>query len=525
MQTYAQFKDKIKRRAFPAREPDNLVAGHDAMFETGMLLLQQWVSCLKEYNTNTYESADRLWDGAKTRVQMPNGQIRRVYTVAGGTDRYRDRVYYRSRNWKEIECWARNLVNAETPPLPDLGFGVRAESAESDWEHGRARQGIWAHYRGNLYLAPWLQTYEQLVVEWDGEKEEWQASDGVDPRLWRKDAENAMLLYLKWQHELHYGDIAIANTLEKQFDKALAALMHWCRENTRQREDEICASEGGTIDPVPTGTDGGLDEDDEDPTTPDTTEEDAVLFDFVGDVEETTEGLALATAIESDNPEFLVLGGDIGYHDDNGGYAAALSPMYDWAKDAGIIIPVVGNHEYDGDADLSEFQAFFADEVGNNGRYYEFTHGSVHGICENRNAEEEDGYDLSSAQHEYVMAKMLLSTARWKFVFGHQPSYSSDATYGSDTDLQRDYASVGVQIVFQAHAHVAEHIIVNGVHYFTCGLGGRSRYEFGAPVSGSQWRYNEKETRIRVSLDCDECLVEFVTSDGETVYSTTIEHE
>lgn len=524
MQTYAQFKTKLRARIWPGREPANLVAGHDAMFQTAMLELQKWVPCLKEYHISTYETGDREWDGAKTRVQMPNGQIRRVYTVAGGTDRWRDRVYYRSSNVKALECWARRLIDARTPTgLPDLGYGVRKEEVASDWEYGRARQGIWAHYRGKLYLAPWLQTYEMMVVEWDGEKQEWQESDGVDPRLWRADAEMAVELYVKWRHERMYGDPVYAREIKADFDKTLADLMYWCRENTRQREDEICAASGGTIDVGPGGT-TDLDSDDEDPTE-DTTEEDAVLFDFVGDVEETDEGVALAAAIESDNPEFLVLGGDIGYHDDNGGYAAALSPMYDWAKDAGIIIPVVGNHEYDGDADLSEYLSYFADEVGNNGRYYEFTHGSVHGIVENRNSEEPDGFNTTSAQNEYVIAKMLLSTAHWKFCFGHQPPYSSGSTYGSNAALQRGYAAAGVHAVFSAHEHNAEHVIVNGVHYFNCGLGGRSRYAFGAAISGSQWRYNEKETRIRVTLDCDECLVEFVTSDGETVYSYTIEHE
>lgn len=530
MQTYLQFKTKIKQRAFPGGEPANLVAPHDAMFQNGMLELQKWVPCLKEYNVSTWESADRYWEAARTVVNAPFGQIRRVYAVAGGTDRWHDKVYYRSSNVREIECWSRHLIDARTPTgLPDFGYGFRKEEAASDWQHGRARQGIWAVWRNRLYIAPWLQSYEMLVVEWDGEKEEWQDSDGVDPALWRADAEMAMLLYLKWQHELHYGDPGVlSDKLEKQFDKALAGLMHWCRENTRQRQDEICSSSGGIIDPVPSGgvgdDGGGLDSDDEDPTD-DTTDEDEVLFDFVGDVEETTEGEALAAAIETDNPEFLILGGDIGYHNDNGGYEAALSPMYSWAKNAGIIIPAIGNHEYDGDSDLSEYLAFFAEEVGNNGRYYEFTHGSVHGIVENRNTEEEDGYNTTSAQNEYIMAKMLLSTARWKFCFGHQPPYSSDSTYGSNAALQRDYAGVGVHAVFSAHAHVAEHVIVDGVHYFTCGLGGRSRYDFGAAIEGSEFRYNEKETRIRVTLNCDECLVEFVTSDGETVYSYTIEHE
>lgn len=531
MQTFAQFKSKLRRRLWPAGEPANLVVSHDAFFQNAMLYLQQWVPCLKEYNTSTYETAAREWDNAKTRVPMPNGVIRKVYTVAGGTDRWRDQVFYSSSNARELDCWTRNLVDARTPTgLPDLGFGVRKEEVASDWAQGRARIGAWAHYRGKLYVAPWLQTYEMLVVEWDGEKTEWQESDGVDPELWRADAEKAVEEYVQWRHEKRFGDLGVAREIKVDFDKSLAELMHWCREKTRQREDEFCASRGGTMDPVPSsgvgGEGGDLDDDDDDPTTPDTTEEDAVLFDFVGDVEITSEGQALAASIESDNPEFLVVGGDIGYASDNGGYAAAFGAdaMYGWAKDAGIVIPVVGNHEYDGDADLSEYLAYFDDEIGNNGRYYEFTHGSVHGICENRNSEETDGFNTTSIQNEYIFAKMFLSSARWKFCFGHQPPFSSGTTYGNNAALQRNYAGMGVHAVFSAHEHNAEHIVRDGVHYFNCGLGGRSLYPFGSAISGSQFRYNAKATRLRVRLDCDQCTVEFVNVDNEIVYSVTIEH-
>lgn len=525
MLTYLQLTTKIKAKLWPSGEPLSLRAGHAAAFQEVMLELQKWVPCLKEWNTSTFETADRSWENAKTFVAAPFGQIRRVYTVAGGTDRWRDKVIYDSASWNEIECWARRLYQARTPVnsgLPVLPYGVKKEEADSDWAYGRARVGIWAIHRGNLYIAPWLQSTETLVVEWDGEKSSWQDSDVLNDSYWRQDVQGCIANFVAWQHEKFYGDKNLAPLFERDYLKDLANVMHWCRENTKKVAAVQCNPTGGGDGLV--GDD--LSGDDDDPTTPDTTEEDAVLFDYIGDTEETTEGQAIAAAIQSDNPEFLVLGGDIGYHADHGGYEAATA-SYAWAKTAGIIRPVLGNHEYDGDADLSEYFAFFANKLADavpNQRYYEFVHGSVHGFVENRNAEETDGNDNDSTQAEWLFAKAFVSPARWKFAFGHQPPYSSDATYGSDTDLQRDYAGAGIQIVFSAHAHVAEHVIVDGVHYFTCGLGGRSRYSFGSAISGSQWRYNEKETRIRVTLDCDECLVEFVTSDGEVVYEYTVEN-
>jgi len=520
MQTYQQFTTKLRGRIWPGREPANLVAPHDAMFQTAMLELQKWVPCLKEYNISTYESADREWDGAKTRVQMPNGQIRRVYTVAGGTDRWRDRVFYRSSNVREMECWARNLMDAETPPLPDLGYGVRAESESSDWEHGRARQGIWAHYRGKLYMAPWLQTYELLVVEWDGEKQEWQAGDGVDPRIWRHDAEMAVELYVKWRHEQSYGDIGISREIKATFDRVLADLMHWCRENTRQRQDEICASEGGTIDPRPAGTDD-LSEDDEDPTE-NTTDEDEVLFNAVGDLGDDTEAAAaVAEAVIADNPEVFIALGDLTYNDD---FEADFGVKYSALMTGNKLIPVPGNHDVI-DGSLNTFSEYFADFVGNNGRNYEATIGPCHILV--YNTEDTDGIDPDSAQAEWLRAKLLLSTARWKIVVMHKAPYSSDSTHGSNADLQFPWEDWGAvpDVIIAAHAHDYERLEVGGVPYFVVGTGGHSLRDFGSAVDGSQFRDNTHYGRLIGEVNCDRMILSFKSVDNEVLDSLTITKE
>lgn len=516
MQTYAQFKDKIKRIAFPAGEPANLVSGHDAMFETGMVHVQQCVPCLQEFNTSTYASAVRQWDGSKTRVEMPKGRIRRVYTVAGGLDRWRDKVYYRSSNITELECWSRNLVDAVTPPLPDLGYGVRAENVASDWEAGRARQGIWAHYRGYLYLAPWLQTYELLVVVWDGEKPEWQASDVVNRLIWTKDAENVMLLYLKWQHELHYGDISIAGVLEKQFDKALAWLIHMCRENTKQRPDEICASEGRTFDQVPSGTDGGLDEDDDDPTE-DTTEQDEVLFNAVGDLGDPgTNTDAVAAAVIADNPEIFFALGDLTYNDD---FAADFGVNYQSFLDAENVVPVPGNHDVIG-GDLDAFKAYFDAVIGNNGQNYEVAFGPLHILV--YNSEDTGNIDVNSAQAEWLRAKLLLSTARWKIVLMHRPPFSSGTTHGSTAALQLPFKAWGADVVLAGHEHNYERIVTDDFPYIVVGTGGRPLYPFGAAVAGSAFRNNTTYGRLIGEVTCDSMILSYKTVDGTVLDTYTI---
>lgn len=526
MQTFGEFITKLRGELWPSGEARSLVANHTALFKSAMLDIQNWVPCVRNFNVSTWNFADTNWEDAKTVVNAPWGIIKEVYTVAGGQDRWRDKVRYRSSTYKEIKCWSSNLYCASTPTSPILSGiypqGTRASHVSQDSPYGRARIGIWAIDRHRLYLAPYIQSTEMIVVVWDGIKTRWQESDGVDETYWTEDYEDAVKNWVMWKHEHFYSrDRAAAKDAKDSYDSILADLIYRCRERTKQQYDSACDSSSGGSELV------GLSQDtlgdDDDSSDPDTTDEDNVLFDYVGDAgEDSAEAIALGVAMESDNPEFVVLGGDLNY---GSGYATDLA-HFGWAKEDGLIIPVVGNHDWDAGTDLDQYLAFFADELEgkNNGRYYDFIHGPLHGFVLDLDAREPDGRSITSTQHEWMYAKSFLSVARWKFAFGHQPPYSSGSTYGSNATLQWDFAAMGIQIGFFSHEHNFEHMLIGGVHYFNCGLGGKSRYAFGAAISGSLFRYNALEARLRVRLDCDECTVELVTTAGDIIYTYTIAH-
>lgn len=529
MQTYSEFKRKIKGRLWPAGEALSLVAAHDAAFQTAMLDLQRCVPCLKEFNVSIWESADRYWENAKTVVQAPVGFIRRIYTVAGGMDRWRDRVFYRSNTFQEIECWARRLYRARTPlnvGKTALPFGVKTEEIESNSIHGRARIGAWAIYRGKLYVAPWLQTTETLVVEWDGEKNAWQDTDVVDENLWRPDVEMAVEYFVGFRHNLHYGDRAVAMDLSKLYEKARADLMQWCWEYTRMQESYVCGSDSGDVGQ--SAMVGQLDSqgndvsgDDDDPTT-DTTEEDHVLFVAVGDMgSPSADSTAVAEAIHSENPERFVALGDITYNSD---YEGDFASNYQWAMDQNVLIPAPGNHDWDVDGTLDTYKAFFANFVKNNGHNYEATVGPVHFLVYDSDARFEDGIDSSSVQAEWLRVKLLLSTARWKIVVMHRPPFSSDTTHGSDTDLQMQFKEWGAHAVLCGHAHDYERLFIGGLTYIVCGTGGTDEafHEFGAPVDGSVTRINDTYGYLVGEADCDQLILTFKNVNGQILDSVTI---
>lgn len=522
MQTFEEFKDKLRTEAWPSGEARNLRPSHDAYFNAAMLDIQKWVPCVRDHNVSTWEFDQTNWENAKTVVNAPWGRIKRVYTIAGGEDRWRDKVRYRSSTWVTIECWAKRLYAAITPTntgLPILPLGVRYAHESQDSPYGRARIGIWAIERKRLYIAPYIQSSEMLVVDWDGVKAKWQDSDGVDETYWTSDYEDAVKLYVLWKHELYHGDRTLAKEFEKQYGDVLADLIYWCRENTKQQHDHTCdAGIGGS---ELTGLSDDVVDDDDDPTD-DTTEEDHVTFSACGDMgDPTANAAAVADAIEAtDTPEWFIALGDNSY---NGSYEDDFGVNYQWAIDDGIVIPVVGNHDLsDHGGTLDEYKAYFADFIANNGQNYDKITGSIHWFI--YNTEDPAGINAASAQAEWLRAKMLLSVARWKIVLMHKSPFASDTTHGSQAALQLDFAGWGADAVISAHSHIFERLESDGIPYFVVGTGGRALYALGAPVAGSQFQ-TATFGRLVGTANCDEIVFEFKDVDNTVLDSLTITKE
>lgn len=528
MQTFAQFKTRLKSLIWPVGEQKNLRASHDQAFKEVMARLQFDVECLATYNVSIFEVKDLVWENAKMVAPAPFGVIRRVYTIISnnGVDDWRDKVRYRSSNWTDIECWARKLyasgtpVNAGTPSLPvgmrymTLADGSVDTSINSTV--GRARSCIWAINRHRLYVAPWIQTNEKLIMEWDGEKTSWADTDVVNETYWNALAEACVMLYVRSAHERSFGDYALGKALLAEYETALAEIMYVCREKTRQQYDEGCDGAFGGPSLVEQGETTTNNENEVVPPEPVT----HVVFEAVGDIDNTVDGLALAAAIQTDNPDFFVGVGDLSY---DGVYATDFGTGYGWAKTAGKVIPVIGNHDADWGTDFSTYLAYFASEVSNNGRYYEAAIGPIHAFI--INSEEDNlGTDISSTSPmaEWLRVKLLLSPARWKVVFLHRPPYSSGTTHGGEPLLRWDYKGFGADLCIAAHEHNYERLLVGGLPYINCGTGGKSLYPFGSPVTGSLVRYNSSYGRLVGNATCDTLEIKFTITDGTVIDTLTL---
>ena len=148
------------------------------------------------------------------------------------------------------------------------------------------------------------------------------------------------------------------------------------------------------------------------------------------------------------------------------------------------IYPALGNHDIE-TANGSWYLSYF--RLPQNGpstereRNYWFDYGDAHFAVIDANPFVNPFDPARSAViKNWLATDLAATTRRWKFVFFHQPAYTSsgNGTHDPATVLQSEIqpicAQYGVQMVFQGHNHWYERINpINGVNYIVTGAGGR----------------------------------------------------
>jgi len=139
--------------------------------------------------------------------------------------------------------------------LPSLPQGYHYPQTSTNAGY-RSYEGVYAIHRGRLYLAPWVESTESVVVEWEGTKTNWSDTDLVDddPKFME-----AVRLWVGIQHYTYYEDNPTRLADFKRLFHgggpgevgALRELISACRERTRVRSQ--CNELGGTSGSAATG--------------------------------------------------------------------------------------------------------------------------------------------------------------------------------------------------------------------------------------------------------------------------------
>jgi len=513
--TVGQLKADIRAQIWASGEPENLVNAHNAHFQEAFAQIAKWVICEREDNVNVIKFEKTFYKNGMTVIPAPRGIVQRVFTVAN--ENFTDPVYVRQRQWPEPESWARNLYLS---PLPDftkagklpVGFGYA--SADNDSLYGRARTAIWAVYQNNIYIAPWIQSNELVVIEWKGIKTNWEDNDLINPEVMYR---AAVKLFVQYAHERDYGSmqeaLAFHNPVSHNglFDESLGDLIHECRERTKTRDEfpqhnernRLCAEISddafiaGVTDLVLAHLGNGS-----------TTGED---LDDVGRLVRNWGPSAIfgagwinhvltdydATAGDQFHDYLDPYSGDKGDGSDDGNALWAIPTQFDWDLDA-----------------LTTFKGYFP--LGGNKRYYSATIGDCQFFVLDTSSSEPDGITAGSTQGLWLQAGLAASAAIWKIVVMDKAPYGS---LYSDANLQWPFKTWGADLVICSQALNYERLDISGLPVINDGLGGLGPFQpLGIYASAeTQSSYAAKAGALRMTAKDTSFVAEFWTKDGELI--------
>ena len=240
--------------------------------------------------------------------------------------------------------------------------------------------------------------------------------------------------------------------------------------------------------------------------------------------------LGVANLVKSWNPDFIITTGDNNYSDGEAAtidinigqyyheFIGSYSGGYGTGADINRFFPTLGNHDWHA-PNAQPYLDYFT--LPGNERYYEFTWGPVHLFAIDSDSREPDGNSSTSTQAQWLQSALAASTATWKIVYMHHPPYSS-GSHGSSAARQWPYQEWGATAVLAGHDHTYERILQDGFPYFVNGLGGRSIYDFGSPVTGSKVRYNGDFGAMLVQANGTHIVYEFISRTGTVVDTYTV---
>lgn len=467
-----------------------------------------------------------------------------MYSIIG--DDWCSRVDYSSASYDEVQCWSKNLMTVDTPlntGMERLPQGMRFAEKILDSTVGRSRVGIYALERRRLYVAPWLQSNETMVVEWDGTKTDWVDSDVLDEAVWTADILEAVKFHVAWKNEISFGcEPGLLLMKKKAWEDKLADLIWDCQQNMKLPDNKACDNVR-----LPTQAQLAL----EVPTT----EPETIVFAQIGDYGDlTSPAIAdVAALVKTFNPEFVVTAGDNYYgqattfaqYDETTGqyYQQFIYPyvgIYGAGATRNKFWPTVGNHDRDPVGNLPIHHQFYP-ELPNNGEYYDLVIGPIHlfivdsGYDSSQVNRQADGNTATSKQGEWLHTKMAISTAKWKIVVFHHPPYTSTATVLVDPEivagdgtlsyikLRWPFKDWGADLVINGHVHNYERLIVDGLTYVLSGLSGRTKKDFTlSPHANSVLRFVDDWGAMKFTVTCDELKGEFYTRAGVLVDTFTL---
>lgn len=256
-----------------------------------------------------------------------------------------------------------------------------------------------------------------------------------------------------------------------------------------------------------------------------------VQFAAVGDYGSDNKGeKKVSEVLKSKHPAFVITLGDNNYYngcwdtiDKNIGkyysdFIGDYKGKYGPGADTNRFFPTLGNHDWNaqkkclhhGNLPYLEYFTLYG-----NGRYYDFVRGPVHFFALDSDDREPDGNDMKSAQYQWFVSKIKQSNSPFNVVYFHHAPYSSSSKHGSISNMQWNFAELGVDVVIAGHDHDYERIERDGIIYYVNGAGGASKqYSEGDPLKESKYFYKKKYGFMLITATDQQMVLQFINEDN-----------
>jgi PKD repeat protein len=208
------------------------------------------------------------------------------------------------------------------------------------------------------------------------------------------------------------------------------------------------------------------------------------------------------------------------------GTTAEYANCYDpsWGRHKARTRPTPGNHEYVSSGAQPYFD-YFGAAAGEAGKgYYSYDLGSWHIVALNSSISRGAG----SAQVGWLDSDLAASSASCTLAYWHHPRFSS-GTHGNNSSVGPFWDVLfqrGAEVVINGHDHDYERFAPqnpsgladasSGIREFVVGTGGKSLRSFDATKSNSEFRYNQRDGVIKLTLYDGGYDWEFISTDGVT---------
>jgi hypothetical protein len=242
--TFELFVSDISRTIFPEGEAENLQANHRKYITDALIDLQQKVPCLRTQHRDRISMADTFTECEASVYSAPRGFIAQIYAVT--QDNCCAKRYFQPIDWDEMEQILKDNQNCGrliTPTYyyyddgygyvdyPDYGCPYYADSSGATDLRFRPSVSFSAMKDGQLYLFPWLQSNEVLVIEWDGIKRSWKDTDEVQ---FDREVQDAVEHFLDRRSATREDcDIQRIQLAQSDYDTLVAKQIWQCRKERR----------------------------------------------------------------------------------------------------------------------------------------------------------------------------------------------------------------------------------------------------------------------------------------------------